>query len=882
MGFNKSTIESQLSDATSVLSDPMIAQIAEAKGLFSPQAPQQNLVVGTVLYSLPSLNTYYVMPANNVGTTKDGMSLSVVATSTGGNSLKYGVSCYTVYQPGTQVLMTYTNVDPVPGTLDAPPAYTIIGTMVTEGLLESEAYPPVDVWYNDGLDYYATTYAAALAANKSDALTDKSYGAPLNLFHGDDLKAGDFDNFVAVTASGVNLGSLKARIDMNALTDTLRIYADNYQREAPYLESGARLDMDNSLVYTKTAYSVLEGLGAIKGKPFKKDDNESYIPTEEEQQGFFRDTEYKGKLVGVSWYTNQLPPDVDVFTRAPEKLPFGVYSQEQPVEGTVSRRAAGELAAVKSPFVPVPVEMKDELAAEEPLPEDADPGKTWADEEGIAEEDYPHVSPANFADEYDYNTAEHWRARMRGREDYWKIPTAGDLKETAGVDLDKARREIEPLDEADYEYELPDQIKIKDPVSGEERLYYAAESFIRQMPDGSISISDGYGSEIRMVKGRIIISAATDIEYRAGRDIVNMAARHNVTIGGDSVFVHASNGDLYMKSEKNMNIMAGNGDEGQLTLESRSTEQSTKNKVGNGRGIIIKSDTDLGISGKNIYMGLYDDQDKSTSGLSRSQSGTFILDSCKSTLGLMGEYVYANAKQSASFVCGSGAGSALSLGPGKALLAGQSVQLGCGNCVVNSMSGDATVHTLGSSGLTPAPITASGSATLTVKGSIKSTASIYCSNSMMASNMTATHGSFGGASKHFSHAGGGSPPAVQIPSITGDSIKEPSEDLKSQYDKTTQDSDLLTGSAYSLSKLAYPSSEDLRLSSDYKIWAARWQNMLQNPELWAEPPVKDENDEDTFIYPGDLWRESIYFSGKGESGDAPESFLPINSKQTED
>ena len=882
MAFNKSDINRRFEENSTVFANPEISQIAEAKGLFSPQAPQQNLIKGTVLYSVPALNTYYVIPASNVGTTADGTSLSVVATAVMGNSLKYGVSCYTVYQPGTQVLMTYTNSDPIPGNQEAPPAYTIIGTTATEGLLESQAYPPVDVWYNDGLDYYASSYASALAARKSDALTDKSYGAPLNLFHGDDLKAGDFDNFTAVTASSANFGALRARIDVNGLTDTLRIYADNYQREAPYLESGARLDISNSLIYNKIAYSVKEGFGGITGDPFSHDEDAGFEPVEEEQLGFFRDTEYIGKLVDGRWQTSQLPPDTEVYTRAGSDLPFGTRSEEQ-VAGTVSSvRAAGELSSVKSPFIPVPVEKKDELAAEEPLPADKDTGKPWAEEEGIPPEDYPNVSPANYAAEYDYNTAQYWRARMRSREDYWKIPTPGDLQEATGVDLTKARTQIEELEETKQDYDLPETIKIKDPVSGKELLYYAAESFMRQLPDGSISISDGYGSEIRMVKGRIIISAATDIEYRSGRDIHSMAGRHSVTVGGDSVFMHASNGDLYVKSQRNLNIMAGNGNEGQLTLESRSNDRDEKHK-GNGRGIIIKSDTDLGIAGKDIYMGLYDKGDKSTSGLSRNQTGTLIIDACKSTLGLMGEYIYGNSKSGTTFATSSGQGSALSLSSGTALLAGQSMQLGCGSCVINSMSGDSSVYTLGPNGMTSTSVSASGSGVLTVKGSIKSTASIYCSNSMMASNMTASHGSFGGASKHYSHRGGSKPPQIQVPKIVGTVIKQPGESFKKQYDATAKESKLFTGSAYSKSTFAYPNSKDLRIASDYKMWAARWQNMLKGGNTWSEPAVKDIDGKDTYIYPGvDKWDDTVYYSDKGKEGAKLAGSYKINATQKEE
>ena len=84
--------------------------------------------------------------------------------------------------------------------------------------------------------------------------------------------------------------------------------------------------------------------------------------------------------------------------------------------------------------------------------------------------------------------------------------------------------EFGPTTEAAYQ--PPKFLKIKDPVTGQEHLYFDSTSFISQEPDGSILLKDGYGSEIRMSQGNIYISPALDLQLRPGRDMWGLISRH--------------------------------------------------------------------------------------------------------------------------------------------------------------------------------------------------------------------------------------------------------------------------------------------------------------------------------------------------------------------
>lgn len=148
-------------------------------------------------------------------------------------------------------------------------------------------------------------------------------------------------------------------------------------------------------------------------------------------------------------------------------------------------------------------------------------------------------------------------------------------------------------------YDLPGYVDIEDPVTGEKRRYYNSMSFITQEPDGSICISDGYGSEIRMCRGNIYISSALDTFIRPGRNMCamtpgtqtfNSQGRCDISSGKDTVSVRAVK-DLCMAAG------AGDNDEaqGRLVIE---------NLTRSGGDILItgKGNTAL-TAGRNLVLG---------------------------------------------------------------------------------------------------------------------------------------------------------------------------------------------------------------------------------------------------------------------------------------
>lgn len=123
--------------------------------------------------------------------------------------------------------------------------------------------------------------------------------------------------------------------------------------------------------------------------------------------------------------------------------------------------------------------------------------------------------------------------------------------------------------------------------------YYPNESSIDLLEDGGVVIADGFGSEIRMTGGQIFLSAPGDIWLKSGRNTNVWSGQDTIVKAKNSIDITASDKDVRIKSEKNMQLLAGNAGIGGLLLESRGVEQyEFAPKLGEdvlSGGVVIKS-----------------------------------------------------------------------------------------------------------------------------------------------------------------------------------------------------------------------------------------------------------------------------------------------------
>jgi len=100
--------------------------------------------------------------------------------------------------------------------------------------------------------------------------------------------------------------------------------------------------------------------------------------------------------------------------------------------------------------------------------------------------------------------------------------------------------------------------------------YYENASIFALAEDGSIVAIDGYGSRLFMGGGQIRLEASGDCTIQSGGRVVLMG-EEVITRARKHVDISASDGDVRLKAERNMQLLAGNGGTGGMLLESKGT-----------------------------------------------------------------------------------------------------------------------------------------------------------------------------------------------------------------------------------------------------------------------------------------------------------------------
>jgi hypothetical protein len=154
--------------------------------------------------------------------------------------------------------------------------------------------------------------------------------------------------------------------------------------------------------------------------------------------------------------------------------------------------------------------------------------------------------------------------------------------------------------------------------------YHPTLSFVSILRDGTVVIAGPAGEEIRMGGGSIEISCPGDIQLRPGRSLINLSGRDTVIRAKNSVEVSSTDEDVRIKSERHMQLLAGNSGVGGMLIESKSQGvEHDFTKTGSdvvSNGIVIKSSSVVSTLGESIYV---------RAGLKDSSSGLISFDASK-------------------------------------------------------------------------------------------------------------------------------------------------------------------------------------------------------------------------------------------------------------
>lgn len=870
-----------------------LGELGSSLGKMRPPTQPLSIEFARVIYAFPSTNMYKVVPAYNMnilGSDKDSGALSYLATSNNGSSTnETGAISVTSYAVGTVVMIARQKSAATTSSLqDSSDVCIILGSVPFNATEMDSPFQAESLFANTISPTFQTSSIIKRfleAAPNSTMMQDRSYGRPTELLAGDDLVKSDAGPFhmIGKHYAGIGAGQF-SRMQFDAVTETGKLFACGMSYQSFSSEQGYYQDLDSTTFFDRRAGRQTEGLGAYGSKnvPFKKDTTEElspkFLPKKDLQQGIFRHELLEGKLVDGAWETMSLPEvweNEGIKTRdVATKSPFGTMSERKFYDGSYEIRSSKNISLVKSIWTPVPRELlKENENNFKKMPLDsAAPRKNWQDENKIDPEDYPNIAGSVAPYEYDYNNDNWNQQRLRARKDYWKLfqPTDLDKDYPADVTIKESRTQMKPLAETASGYALPPVIEVKNDMNGEMVKYYLSESFFKQLDDGSIVMSDGYGSEIRMAKGNMTISCPGDMTVATGRDMVEMVARHKVINAGKDIYIQSANKSVNIKAETQMQLLSGNSGKGRMLIENRSTEKSDAAAKGLDAGIVIKAVKNSAMIAENMYIGIYDVTDKLDNGMQRTKSGSITIDACAGMFTLLGANGYMKVRDNMVLASADTLGSVISLGNSGIAMLTQTLGISAGNVAFNNASG-APIKDLTENGLITKTLTYNNAKTtislngdLMLSGNATATGQVHC-NSLKASSV-----SMQTLGRHHSHGGGTAPGPITIPDINVGIVRSLNNVATRVYKQPMID--LITGANMLYARFYYPNKEDLKLSDDYRLYAARWQFMELrdgSAPVWKEKALTDPVDnKESYIYPAqEFWKNKsiLYYSKNSAS-----------------
>lgn len=573
--------------------------------------------LGRIIYAIPYLHAYRVVLDDHGGDI-----LCCAATQTA--ALPFSPSVCHCYAPGTKVaVMRYDAVH-----------FGIILGAVADSVEKRKLHFPdwIEQGSNGGFQKSQYYYGLLNKCVDSAGLVDWSSGRPL-----DSLAAGEW-TMLNDLGMGVHLDNFMAFMRMDETCGLWLYYFDRLARLAAYnfsLETAgseliARNDQGEffcSQGFTPYPWEAL-GLSDPKGDAHQEHSDKEvqidkpvakYEAKEDQQQPFYRYEEFTGYPGQAFMAQLSLPPKSapSIYKYDDDTKFIGVYRYSVGLDGSVGLETAHSAHFVKRMLIPIP---KRKKLAEDQKDGDGSEGNDYkfagikdlsGDEHKIkgqikANDTLPNVMTALGAHELAAHLF-NWKALhpfYYHKQDYYlpeesemgisdyiqKPPTFSDLQTQQYLDTADAKQL-----HVDHRYEDVD--------------YYPTTCGLHLLPDGSVVIRDGYGSEIRMTAGSISSSAPGDIWQQAGRSNINWAGDDHIVKAQNSIDITSSQKDVRLKAKQNFEMVAGTGGAGRFLIENKATsvQHNYKGKVGEdikeGSGIILKAaHSQVAAIASNIYL----------------------------------------------------------------------------------------------------------------------------------------------------------------------------------------------------------------------------------------------------------------------------------------
>lgn len=767
-----------------------------------------NNYIARVRYSFPWLNLYVVEPVH------EGSDTHTLYLASGSDTSTNIGSILTTYDAGSYVLV-YSDSSSH-GSLALSDYIVGYATAPINEPKETATRPASSVAPLSNISGILDTITAKLKlmCGKLNINAPKAFNTPSDMLSGD---------MSAFSSPGVGISVLKhlARIqcgkgcfiELDSILSRIRVVTPNMEYVGPLKHFHDMSGKGSLLEYNRTAVSFKEG---TRGSSEEDKDLRS----------MFRKTDVSGDMTS-GWQTSvSIPSSMD------NKFD-DVYSSKVRYDGEATIVSAKGFEIRKSLDIDTPYQIVDEgdvetyIAEVEEFPELPNNYKK-EDKDAL-------MLRTNSRVKEDESRRESEFPRVAANADTWSLSGNNRTQAMSDAVNDERNRTLDPIGDAQY-YDLPDTINIKDPHTGKIYTYFKSTSGFRQDPDGSLVLYDGYGSEIRMVRGNIIISSAVDTIVRPGRDIHTMAGRHTAFVSQKDITVHSSTSDVFIKGDHDVNVLAGLKDGGGILLDDRGD-----------RGILIRAKTNASVAGKDVFVGCLPEKYPTTLVGASESEGTVTIGGGRSThikgrsISMYGESIDTIAHKDKNI-------SWLSVDSERIANVSEYIRMS-GEVYVGQMAGTLNA-TVGNANITVG--NRSKASVLKVATAIEVANGITC-RQLWADQVIAVRAGIGNA-----HSESGVKASVRSPGVKVNiATIGQTTDIYAVYGGPWLDS---FNMGYSFK---YHSSAELGIADGYTVHGILWQTYLKDGTVWSEkeiPGIRD-TEEGSMVYPGaKAWGGEIVYS----------------------
>lgn len=417
-------------------------------------------------------------------------------------------------------------------------------------------------------------------------------------------------------------------LELHYLDRLARLAAHNYDFRSSVSETAIRSDNGEAHHFTGWTPYLWEALGLLDWAAISVQENDSadvfaknvakVEPALSDQQPFYRLEEHRGYLGQLYLRQAQIPrparlQDSVAYHSSELQAGLGVFREQLSLDGSWSVASAHSLQLAKRVLIPIP---KQQKSPEDPTGDEAQTVNGKYLFAGVFYTGPEHQVQAEPAREEEDAP---WRAAavldLAAYQHNWKTlhPFYYHAKDFALPDTADALSALQaPLDFT----ALRDQqwLPLPEPKTLTIDHRYAAKfyemmSLLSLLPDGSVVLRGGGGCELRLAGGTLALNAPGDILLQSGRHVIQYAGDDAIVKARNSIDVTASNGDLRLKGEHHVDVLAGNAGTGRLLLECRAS--GTTNNVINRQGedveqsglILAAPNSDIAtLAGQNLYL----------------------------------------------------------------------------------------------------------------------------------------------------------------------------------------------------------------------------------------------------------------------------------------